>query len=133
MCHQLATLLHHKATRCPSQFQMEWLPLRRKTLEITSREVVGNTDADEDNLIDLSIEIVPQKIEAGDGSDTIAGGQKDDQIDGGAGDDEIKLTRTVNNVEEDAGVDEVLYEFDMMVLVLMAVMRLWVLSADKIN
>ena len=83
-----------------------------KTLEITSREVVGNTDADEDNLIDLSIEIVPQKIEAGDGSDTIAGGQKDDQIDGGAGDDEIKLTRTVNNVEEDAGGDEVLYEFD---------------------
>ena len=83
-----------------------------KTLEITSREVVGNTDADEDNLIDLSIEIVPQKIEAGDGSDTIAGGQKDDQIDGGAGDDEIKLTRTVNNVEEvDAGADEVLYEF----------------------
>ena len=35
----------------------------------------------------------------------------DDQIDGGAGDDEIKLTRTVNNVEEDAGADEVLYTF----------------------
>ena len=88
--------------------------LEEQTLEITSREVFedADADADEDNLIDLSGEIVPQKIEAGDGSDIITGGRKDDQIDGGAGDDEIKLTRTVNNVEEvDAGADEVLYTF----------------------
>ena len=65
----------------------------------------------EDSTIDQSSETTPQKIEAGDGSDIITGGQKDDQIDGGAGDDEIKLTRTVNNVEEDAGADEVLYTF----------------------
>ena len=71
-----------------------------------------NTDPTEDNLIDRSSEIVPQKIEAGDGSDDITGSQRDDQIDGGAGDDEIKLTLTVNNVEEDAGADEVLYTFD---------------------
>ena len=92
--------------------------LEEQTLEITSREVFedADADADEDNLIDLSGEIVPQKIEAGDGSDIITGGRKDDQIDGGAGDDEIKLTRTVNNVnnveeEVDAGADEVLYTF----------------------
>ena len=82
-----------------------------QTLEITSREVVESTDANDDKLIDLSNAMVPQKIEAGDGSDIITGGEKDDQIDGGAGDDEIILTRTVNNVEEDAGADEVLYEF----------------------
>ena len=83
-----------------------------ETLEITSREVVGNTDSTEDNTINRSGETAPQKIEAGEGSDIITGGQKDDQIDGGAGDDEIKLTLTVNNAEEDAGVDEVLYTFD---------------------
>ena len=82
-----------------------------QTLEITSREVDRIPDANQDNLIDFSNQIIPQKIEAGDGSDIITGGQKDDQIDGGAGDDEIILTRTVNNVEEDAGADEVLYEF----------------------
>ena len=87
-----------------------------QTFEITSREVVESTDANDDKLIDLSSAMVPQKIEAGDGSDIITGGRKDDQIDGGAGDDEIKLTRTVNNVnnveeEEDAGADEVLYTF----------------------
>ena len=81
------------------------------TLEITSREVVGNTASAQDNTADFSDVDVPQKIEAGDGSDIITGGQKDDQIDGGAGDDEIILTRTVNNVEEDAGADEVLYMF----------------------
>ena len=85
--------------------------LEEQTLEITSREVVSTTDANQDNLIDFSNEIIPQKIDAGDGSDIITGGQKDDQIDGGAGDDEIILTRSVNNVEEDAGADEVLYEF----------------------
>ena len=83
-----------------------------ETLEITSREVVGNTDSTEDNTINRSGETAPQKIEAGEGSDIITGGQKDDQIDGGAGDDEIKLTLTVNNAEEDAGADEVLYTFD---------------------
>ena len=81
------------------------------TLEITSREVVGNTASAQDNTADFSDVDVPQKIEAGDGSDIITGGQKDDQIDGGAGDDEIILTRTINNVAEDAGADEVLYEF----------------------
>ena len=91
---------------------MEWSTLRRQTLQITSREGFEDNTPAEDNLIDRSGEIVPQKIEAGDGSDIITGGRKDDQIDGGAGDDEIKLTRTVNNVEEvDAGADEVLYEF----------------------
>ena len=85
--------------------------LEEQTLQITSREVFEDADADEDNLIDRSGEIVPQKIEAGDGSDDITGSRRDDQIDGGAGDDEIKLTRTVNNVEEDAGADEVLYTF----------------------
>ena len=83
-----------------------------ETLEITSREVVGNTDSTEDNTINRSGETAPQKIEAGEGSDIITGGTSDDQIDGGAGDDEIKLTLTVNNAEEDAGVDEVLYTFD---------------------
>ncbi len=82
-----------------------------QTLEITSREVDRIPDANQDNLIDFSNQIIPQKIEAGDGSDIITGGQKDDQIDGGAGDDEIILTRSVNNVEEDAGADEVLYTF----------------------
>ena len=85
--------------------------LEEQTLEITSREVVGNTASAQDNTADFSDVDVPQKIEAGDGSDIITGGQKDDQIDGGAGDDEIILTRTINNVEEDAGADEVLYEF----------------------
>ena len=82
-----------------------------ETLEITSREVVGNTAPAQDNEIDQFSETTPQKIDAGDGSDIITGGDGNDQIDGGAGDDEIKLTRTVNNVEEDAGADEVLYTF----------------------
>ena len=86
--------------------------LEEQTLEITSREVFEDASPDQDNLIDLSSAMVPQKIDAGDGSDIITGGRSDDQIDGGAGDDEIKLTRTVNNVEEvDAGADEVLYTF----------------------
>ena len=54
--------------------------------------------------------MAPQKIDGGDGSDTITGGAGDDQIKGGAGDDEIILTRTVNNAEEDSGADEVLYD-----------------------
>ena len=86
--------------------------LEEQTLQITSRKVVGNTASAQDNTADFSDVDVPQKIEAGDGSDIITGGQKDDQIDGGAGDDEIILTRTVNNVAEDAGADEVLYAFD---------------------
>ena len=79
--------------------------LEEQTLQITSREVFedADADADEDNTIDQSSETTPQKIEAGDGSDIITGGTSDDQIDGGAGDDEIKLTRTVGGVEEDAG------------------------------
>ena len=87
--------------------------LEEQTLQITSREVFedADADADEDNTIDQSSETTPQKIEAGDGSDIITGGTSDDQIDGGAGDDEIKLTRTVGDVEEDAGADEVLYTF----------------------
>ena len=87
--------------------------LEEQTLQITSREVFedADADADEDNLIDLSGEAAPQKIEAGDGSDIITGGDGNDQIDGGAGDDEIILTRTVGDVEEDAGADEVLYTF----------------------
>ena len=83
-----------------------------ETLQITSREVFEDETPAQDNEIDQSSETTPQKIEAGDGSDTITSGQKDDQIDGGAGDDEIILTRTVNNVAEDAGADEVLYAFD---------------------
>ena len=82
-----------------------------ETLEITSREVVGNTAPAQDNEIDQFSETTPQKIDAGDGSDIITGGDGNDQIDGGTGDDEIKLTRTVNDVEEDAGADEVLYTF----------------------
>ena len=85
--------------------------LEEQTLQITSREVFVDETPAEDNTIDRSEQTTPQKIEAGDGSDTITGGQKDDQIDGGAGDDEIKLTRTVGDVEEDAGADEVLYTF----------------------
>ncbi len=80
-------------------------------LKITSREVVENTAPAEDNEIDRSTEATPQKIEAGNGSDTITGGTNDDQIDGGAGDDEIILTHTVNDVAEDTGADEVLYTF----------------------
>ena len=82
-----------------------------KTLQITSREVFENAASAQDNTADFSDVDVPQKIEAGDGSDIITGGTGNDQIDGGAGDDEIILTRTVNNVEEDAGADEVLYMF----------------------
>ena len=82
-----------------------------ETLQITSREVFEDETPAQDNTIDRSEQTTPQKIEAGDGSETITGGQKDDQIDGGAGDDKIILTRTVNNVEEDAGADEVLYTF----------------------
>ena len=85
--------------------------LEEETLEITSREVVGNTAFAQDNTVDQSSKTTPQKIDAGDGSDIITSGDGNDQIDGGAGDDEIKLTRTVNNVEEDAGADEVLYTF----------------------
>ena len=85
--------------------------LEEQTLQITSREVFVDETPAEDNTIDRSGEAAPQKIEAGDGSDTITGGDGNDQIDGGAGDDEIKLTRTVGDVEEDAGADEVLYTF----------------------
>ena len=67
---------------------------------------------EEDNTIDRSGETAPQKIDTGDGSDTITGGEGDDQINAGAGDDEITLTLDDdegNPVE--AGADEVLYTF----------------------
>ena len=83
-----------------------------QTLQIVPLEVLVPENPDQDNTIDLSTETTSQRVEAGDGSDIITGGQDDDQIDGGAGDDDIILTRTVNNVEEDAGADEVLYTFD---------------------
>ena len=86
------------------------------TLQIRSREDFedfGDESPDQDNVIDLSGEALPQKIEAGDGSDDIIGGRGNDQIDGGAGDDDITLT-----IEDDddgnpveAGADEVLYTF----------------------
>ena len=82
--------------------------LENQTLQITSREVFEDETPAEDNTIDRSGEAAPQKIEAGDGSDTITGGDGNDQIDGGVGDDEIILS---SNAEEDAGADEVLYEF----------------------
>ncbi len=82
-----------------------------ETLEITSREVVGNTAPAQDNEIDQSSKTTPQKIDAGDGSDIITSGDGNDQIDGDAGDDEIKLTRDDNGEQVDAGADEVLYEF----------------------
>ena len=85
--------------------------IEEQTLQITSRVVFDVQNPEEDNGLDGSAETVPQQIEAGDGSDIITGGEANDYIDGGAGDDEIKLTRTVNNVEEDAGADEVLYTF----------------------
>ena len=86
--------------------------LEEQTLQITSREVFVDETPDQDNTIDRSGEAAPQKIEAGEGSDAITGGDGNDQIDGGAGDDEIILTRTVGDVEVDAGADEVLYAFD---------------------
>ncbi len=83
------------------------------TLQITSREVFEGESPEEDNTIDLSGETLPQKINAGDGSDDIIGGRGNDQIDGGAGDDDITLTLPDdddgNPVE--AGADEVLYTF----------------------
>ena len=83
----------------------------KQTLQITSRKVVGNTASAQDNTADFSDVDVPQKIEAGDGSDIITGGAGNDQIDGGAGDDEIILTRDDNGEQVDAGADEVLYTF----------------------
>ena len=82
-----------------------------QTLQITSRKVVGNMASAQDNTADFSDVDVPQKIEAGDGSDIITGGAGNDQIDGGAGDDEIILTRDDNGEQVDAGADEVLYTF----------------------
>ena len=86
------------------------LTLLGQTLTITPRVIPEVANPEEDNTIG-PFEAAPQKINGGDGSDIITGGAGDDQIDGDAGDDEIKLTRTVNNAEEDAGADEVLYEF----------------------
>ena len=86
------------------------LTLLGQTLTITPRVIPEVANPEEDNTIG-PFEAAPQKINGGDGSDIITGGAGDDQIDGDAGDDEIKLTRTVNNVEEDAGADEVLYTF----------------------
>ena len=76
--------------------------------DITPRVVPEVVNPEEDNVIDLSDEMAPQKIDGGDGSDTITGGAGDDQIEGGAGDDEIILS---SNAEEDSGADEVLYTF----------------------
>ena len=79
--------------------------------QITPREDVDVQNPEEDNTIDRSGETAPQKIDTGDGSDTITGGEGDDQIDAGAGDDEITLTRDDNGEQVDAGADEVLYTF----------------------
>ena len=49
------------------------------------------TNPDEDNDIDLTSETDPQRVDAGDGDDTIKDGQGDDVIIGGAGDDTIEL------------------------------------------
>ena len=49
------------------------------------------TNPDEDNDIDLTSETAPQRVDAGDGDDTIKDGQGDDVIIGGAGDDTIEL------------------------------------------
>ena len=76
--------------------------------DITPRVVPEVVNPEEDKVIDLSDEMAPQKIDGGDGSDTITGGAGDDQIEGGAGDDEIILS---SNAEEDSGADEVLYTF----------------------
>ena len=81
------------------------------TLQIRSREDFEVGSPDQDNVIDLSGETVPQKIDTGDGSDDIIGGPGNDQIDAGAGDDEITLTRDDNGEQVDAGADEVLYTF----------------------
>ena len=82
-----------------------------QTLQIVPLEVFVLEGPDQDNTIDLSAKTTSQRVEAGDGSDIITSGAGDDQIDGEAGDDEIILTRIVNTLEEDAGADEVLYEF----------------------
>ena len=81
------------------------------TLQITSREDFEDGSPDQDNAIDRSAEALPQKIEAGDGSDDIIGSPGNDQIDGGAGDDDITLTRDDSGNQVDAGVDEVIYTF----------------------
>ena len=83
-----------------------------QTLQIVPLEVLVPEEPDQDNTIDLSTETTSQRVEAGDGSDIITGGQDDDQIDGGAGDDDIILTRDDNGEQVDAGADEVLYTFD---------------------
>ena len=83
-----------------------------QTLQIVPLEVLVPEEPDQDNTIDLSTETTSQRVEAGDGSDIITGGQDDDQIDGGAGDDDIILTRDDNGNPVDAGADEVLYTFD---------------------
>ena len=87
------------------------LSLPDQTLQFTPRVVYvyeEGEDSDQDNTINLAFETAPQKIDAGDGSDTITGGPGDDQIDGGAGDDDITLSP---NAQEDSGADEVLYTF----------------------
>ena len=82
-------------------------------LQITSREVFEDVSPDQDNAIDRSAEALPQKIEAGDGSDDIIGSPGNDQIDGGAGDDDITLTLPDDNDGNpvEAGADEVIYTF----------------------
>ncbi len=85
-----------------------------QTLTISLRTVFEPGElAEEDNTIDRSEQTTPQKINAGDGNDTIIGGQGNDQIDGGAGDDDITLT-----IEDDDdgnpvtdGADQVFYIF----------------------
>ena len=83
------------------------------TLQITSRTPFEDESPDQDNVIDRSGEALPQKIEAGDGSDDIIGSPGNDQIDGGAGDDDITLTLPDDNDGNpvEAGADEVLYTF----------------------
>ena len=91
------------------------LTLSGQTLQITPREVfdVQNPHEDNDININRSGETAPQKIDTGDGSDTIIGGEGDDQINAGAGDDEITLTLDDDDEGNpvEAGADEVLYTF----------------------
>ncbi len=54
-------------------------------------EFVPPNNPDDDNDIDLTSETDPQRVDAGDGDDTIKDGQGDDVIIGGAGDDTIEL------------------------------------------
>ena len=83
------------------------LTLLSQTLTITPRVIPEVENLEEDNTIG-PFEAAPQKINGGDGNDTITGSPSDDQIEGGAGDDDIILS---SNAQEDSGTDEVFYTF----------------------